>query len=66
MAWVLGLVNAFKHSQDAWSSVGTAGVALSIVAALTALAAGCAGRCRWLRCWVSPAQPLTPMQAEFL
>lgn len=41
--WGAGLINAFKHSQDAWSSVGTAGVALSIVAAVTALAAGWLG-----------------------
>ena len=38
--WVAGLVNAFKHSQDAWSSVGSLGLALSVVSALTALAAG--------------------------
>lgn len=41
--WGAGLINALKHSQDAWSSVGTAGVALSIVAAVTALAAGWLG-----------------------
>lgn len=38
--WIAGLINAFEHSQDAWSSVGAAGVTLSIVSALTALAAG--------------------------
>lgn len=38
--WIAGLVNAFKHSQDAWSSVGTAGLFLSIVSTVTALAAG--------------------------
>ncbi|WP_332678615.1 DUF2231 domain-containing protein [Brevundimonas sp.] len=38
--WVLGLVNAFKHSQDAWSSVGAFGLILSILCALLALAAG--------------------------
>ncbi|RYD43761.1 MAG: hypothetical protein EOP63_08480 [Sphingomonadales bacterium] len=38
--WIAGLINAFKHSQDAWSSVGAAGVTLSIVSTLTALAAG--------------------------
>lgn len=37
--WIAGLVNAFKHSQDAWSSVGTAGVTLSVVSALAAIAA---------------------------
>lgn len=38
--WGAGLINAFKHSQDAWSSVGTAGIALSTVATFAALAAG--------------------------
>ncbi len=37
--WIAGLVNAFKHSQDAWSSVGTAGVTLSVVSALAAIGA---------------------------
>lgn len=36
---LLGLVNAFKHSQDAWSSVETFGLVLSILCALLALAA---------------------------
>ena len=38
--WVAGLINAFQHSQDAWSSVGATGITLSIVSTLTALAAG--------------------------
>lgn len=38
--FVLGLINAFKHSQDAWSSVGAFGLILSIASALLALAAG--------------------------
>jgi uncharacterized membrane protein len=38
--WIAGLINAFKHSQDAWSSVGAAGVTLSIISTLTAFAAG--------------------------
>jgi uncharacterized membrane protein len=38
--WVLGLINAFKHSQDAWSSVGAMGLILSILCTLLALAAG--------------------------
>ncbi|UZK67057.1 hypothetical protein OKW87_04295 [Sphingomonas sp. M1-B02] len=38
--WVLGLINAFKHSQDAWSSVGTTGVLLSALCSALALAAG--------------------------
>ena len=44
--WVLGLINAFKHSQDAWSSVGTAGVLLSLACAVLALAAGWVGHSR--------------------
>jgi len=38
--WVLGLVNAFKHSQDAWSSVGALGLILSILCSVLALIAG--------------------------
>ncbi len=38
--WVLGLINAFKHSQDGWSSVGTLGLILSILCTLLALIAG--------------------------
>lgn len=38
--WILGLVNAFKHSQDGWSSVGAFGLVLSILCTLLALAAG--------------------------
>jgi uncharacterized membrane protein len=37
--FVLGLVNAFQHSRDGWSSVGTTGFVLSILCALLALAA---------------------------
>jgi uncharacterized membrane protein len=40
VAWVLGLVNIFKHSQDAWSSVGAFGLILSILSTVLALAAG--------------------------
>jgi len=40
LMWLLGLVNAFKHSQDAWSSVGAFGLTLSILCAVLALAAG--------------------------
>jgi len=40
LAWVLGLVNAFKHSQDAWSSVGAFGVTLSILCTILVLVAG--------------------------
>lgn len=39
-AWILGLVNAFKHSQDGWSSVGAFGLILSILCAARALVAG--------------------------
>ncbi|MBU1346349.1 MAG: hypothetical protein KKA16_05285 [Alphaproteobacteria bacterium] len=38
--WVLGLINAFKHSQDAWSSVGAFGLFLSILCTILAMAAG--------------------------
>lgn len=38
--WILGLLNAFKHSQDAWSSVGAFGLTLSILCTVLALAAG--------------------------
>lgn len=41
--WVLGLINAFQHSRDGWSSVGTLGLVLSIVTTLLALAAGWVG-----------------------
>lgn len=41
--WILGLINAFKHSQDAWSSVGTMGVLLSALCTVLALAAGWIG-----------------------
>lgn len=38
--WLLGLINAFKHSQDAWSSVETMGVVMSGICSALALAAG--------------------------
>lgn len=41
--WLAGLVNAFQHSRDAWSSVGTAGLVLSILSTLLALVAGWIG-----------------------
>jgi len=41
--WLLGFVNAFKHSQDAWSSVGTLGLVLSIASTVLALVAGWIG-----------------------
>jgi uncharacterized membrane protein len=37
---VAGLFNAFKHSQDGWSSVGSLGVVLSAVSTGAALVAG--------------------------
>lgn len=40
LAWVFGLINAFKHSQDGWSSVGAFGLTLSILSTLLALVAG--------------------------
>ncbi len=38
--WTAGLVNAFRHSLDAWSSVGAPGVGLSVICTLAALGAG--------------------------
>ena len=38
--FVIGLVNAFQHSHDGWSSVGTTGLALSLISTVLALAAG--------------------------
>jgi uncharacterized membrane protein len=38
--WIAGLINAFQHSRDAWSSVETGGLLLSIFSTLAALAAG--------------------------
>lgn len=38
--FVIGLLNAFQHSRDGWSSVGTFGLVLSIISAILALAAG--------------------------
>jgi uncharacterized membrane protein len=46
-AWILGLMNAFKHSQDAWSSVGAFGVTLSFLCALLTLAAGFVAYSGW-------------------
>lgn len=37
--WIAGLINAFQHSQDAWSSVGVTGLILSIISMVFALAA---------------------------
>lgn len=38
--WISALINAFQHSRDGWSSVGTTGLCLSILSSLFALAAG--------------------------
>jgi len=40
---VVGLTNAFKHSQDGWSSVGAFGFTLSVLCCALALSAG------WMR-----------------
>lgn len=37
---IVGLINAFQHSRDGWSSVGTFGLLLSIVTVVLAFAAG--------------------------
>lgn len=41
--FVAGLINAFQHSHDGWSSVGVTGLALSIVSSLAALVAAAIG-----------------------
>lgn len=41
--WGAGLINAFQHSRDAWSSVGTFGLILSVVSTVAALIAGWVG-----------------------
>lgn len=40
VAWVLGLINAFQHSRDAWASVGVAGLILSLASTGLVLVAG--------------------------
>lgn len=41
--WIVGLVNAFRHSADGWNSVGMLGLVLSIVTTVLALVAGWIG-----------------------
>jgi uncharacterized membrane protein len=41
--WALSVLNSFHHARDAWGSVGTLGLALSIVTALLALLAAFVG-----------------------
>jgi len=41
--WIVGLVNAFQHSRDGWSSVGLTGIFLSILSSALALMAGWSG-----------------------
>lgn len=48
---LFGLLNAFHHSRDAWASVGTTGLVLSIVTALLALVAGWMFHARAARRW---------------
>lgn len=43
LMWLAGLINAFQHSRDGWSSVGTVGLVLSIIATASALIAGWIG-----------------------
>lgn len=40
LAWVAGLFNAFQHSHDGWTSVGTTGLVLSIISTVLILIAG--------------------------
>ncbi|MGX7897012.1 DUF2231 domain-containing protein [Tsuneonella sp. HG222] len=37
--FVVGVINALQHSKDGWSSVGTAGVLMSVVCSVLALVA---------------------------
>ena len=48
LLFVLGLINAFKHSQDAWSSVGGFGLFLSVLCTLLALVAAALAYGRFL------------------
>lgn len=41
--WIAGLINAFQHSHDGWSAVGSTGVTLSIVSTVAALVAAAIG-----------------------
>lgn len=41
--FLAGLINAFQHSHDGWSAVGSIGIALSIVSTLAALVAAFIG-----------------------
>lgn len=41
--WIAGLINAFQHTHDGWSSVGALGLTLSIVSTLAALVAAALG-----------------------
>lgn len=38
--WIAGLINAFHHARDGWSSVGATGLLLSVASTLLALVAG--------------------------
>lgn len=40
LMFAAGLINAFQHSRDGWSSVGGFGLMLSIISSVLALAAG--------------------------
>lgn len=42
VTWVLGLINAFEHAKDAWA-VMPAGLVLSVVVSVLALAAAWTG-----------------------
>jgi len=46
--FVVGLINAFQHSRDGWSSVGTFGLVLSVICAGLALAAAALAHSRLL------------------
>jgi uncharacterized membrane protein len=41
--WLAGLVNAFQHSRDGWSSVGMFGLVLSVISTVLGFMAGWTG-----------------------
>ena len=43
LMWGSGLINAFQHSRDGWSSVGPTGIILSMISTVAALCAGFIG-----------------------
>lgn len=48
-AFVIGFLNSLQHSRDGWSSVGAAGLLMSIVCTVLALAAAWVGNAQAIR-----------------